>query len=212
MKKLKVGVIASLLTVGGLTATSTADASTTHKVKAGDTVYKVSKQYGTTIDSIVSLNHIKNPNLIYVGQTLQVDNVESNATTNVNSNVVTKSQSSLSSSDFDLMSRIVQAEAGGEPMKGKIAVANVVLNRVHSDGFPNDIHSVVYQKGQFSPVANGAINNTPSEDSKQAVREALAGNDPVGDSLFFWSTSVPKSSWVWTKHIVTTIGNHNFGI
>ena len=211
MQKLKVGVLASLVSLAGITAATTAEASTTHKVQAGDTVYKLSKQYGTTIDSIVSLNNLKNPNLIYIGTTLQIDNVTSNNISNEQSKVVSNN-TSLSAADFDLMSRIVEAEAGGESLTGKIAVANVVLNRVHNETFPNTIHGVIYQSGQFEPVATGTINNTPSEASKQAVRETMNGNNPVGGALFFWATSVPKSSWVWTRDITTTIGNHVFAV
>lgn len=86
MKKLKVGVLASAMAVAGVTATTTAEASTSHKVKEGDTVYKLSKEYDTTIESIVQENHIANPNLIYVGTTLEISNVITNDISNVEDN------------------------------------------------------------------------------------------------------------------------------
>lgn len=85
MNKIKVGVLASAM-VAGVMATNTAEASTSHKVKDGDTVYKISKEYGTTIDNIVQANDIVNPNLIYVGDTLEISNVNTNDNTNVEPN------------------------------------------------------------------------------------------------------------------------------
>jgi N-acetylmuramoyl-L-alanine amidase len=86
MNKIKVGVLASAMAVAGVTATTTAEASTSHKVKEGDTVYKLSKEYDTTIESIVQENHIANPNLIYVGTTLEISNVNTNDNSNVENN------------------------------------------------------------------------------------------------------------------------------
>lgn len=86
MNKIKVGVLASAMAVAGVTATTTAEASTSHKVKEGDTVYKLSKEYDTTIESIVQENHIANPNLIYVGTTLEISNVNTNDNSNVEAN------------------------------------------------------------------------------------------------------------------------------
>ncbi|MDT0150023.1 LysM peptidoglycan-binding domain-containing protein [Priestia aryabhattai] len=81
MKKLKVGVMASALSVAGFAAGTTAEAST-HKVEAGDTVYKLSKEYDTTIENIVNENHLANPNLIYIGTTLEISNPNTNEVTN----------------------------------------------------------------------------------------------------------------------------------
>ncbi|PFW43764.1 LysM peptidoglycan-binding domain-containing protein [Priestia megaterium] len=85
MKKLKVGVIASVLSVAGFTAATSAEAST-HKVESGDTVSKLSREYGTTVGKIVNDNHIADPNLIYVGTTLEISNVNTNENNNVESN------------------------------------------------------------------------------------------------------------------------------
>ena len=60
-------------------------------------------------------------------------------------------------SELRLMASIINCEAGGESMQGKIAVGVVIMNRVKSKSFPNTIKKVVYQKGQFSPVRNGSL-------------------------------------------------------
>ena len=89
-------------------------------------------------------------------------------------------------SDYNVLLRIVQAEAGGCDMKGKILVANVILNRVESDEFPDTITDVVYEKRQFSPVSNGSINRCKvEEETVEAVDRALAGEDYSEGALFF---------------------------
>ena len=87
-----------------------------------------------------------------------------------------------------LLAAIIQCEAEGEPYVGKIAVGNVVMNRVKSTHFPNTITGVIYQNKQFSPVASGrlayrleaGVNN----ECIQAANEVLAGKH-VSDALFF---------------------------
>ena len=60
--------------------------------------------------------------------------------------------------DLYLLAKLVHGESRGEPYKGKVAVAAVVLNRVKSSSFPNSISGVIYQKGAFSAVSDGQIN------------------------------------------------------
>lgn len=113
-----------------------------------------------------------------------------------------------------LLERLVECEAGAESMTGKIAVANVVLNRIKSDKFPNSISKVIYEKNQFEPVVTGVIDRkTPSTESKEAVKRALLGERVIGsDILNFWASWLDKNNDIW-KHIdiVTTIGVHHFG-
>ena len=62
---------------------------------------------------------------------------------------------SFSDQDYEVLKRIVEAEAGGCDMQGRILVANVILNRVRDAEFPSTITDVVYQRSQFSPVSDG---------------------------------------------------------
>ena len=92
--------------------------------------------------------------------------------------------------DLYLLANIIYCEAGGEPYVGKVAVGNVVMNRVKSSKYPDTIKGVVYDSGQFSPVSDGNLkralkHNKANEDCYQAAMEALAGAQPVGDKLFF---------------------------
>lgn len=98
-------------------------------------------------------------------------------------------------SDYNVLLRIVQAEAGGCDMKGKILVANVILNRVGSDEFPDTITDVVYEKRQFSPVSNGSINRCKVEqETVEAVDRALAGEDYSEGALFFMNRRASSGS------------------
>lgn len=96
----------------------------------------------------------------------------------------------ITEEDLYLLANIIYCEAGCEPYIGKVAVGNVVMNRVKSDRQPDTIKGVVYAKGQFSPVRNGSLdralrNGSADESCYQAALEALAGAKPVGDKLFF---------------------------
>ncbi len=84
-----------------------------------------------------------------------------------------------------LLSHIIYAEAGNQPLSGMIGVGNVVMNRVNSTLFPNTIKDVVYAPGQFDPVRNGSINLTPNALSQVAACLTLEGYNTVGASLFF---------------------------
>ncbi len=122
------------------------------------------------------------------------------------------SSASITSSDHRLLSKLVYAEARGEPYKGKVAVAAVVLNRVKSSQFPNTISGVIYQKGAFSCVSNGAINNSPDSDSIRAARDAMNGWDPTGGCLYFYNPSGTNDKWIRTRTVKTVIGNHKFAV
>ena len=96
----------------------------------------------------------------------------------------------VSDKDLETLFKIVEAEAGGEDRKGKLLVANVVINRVKNKKFPNNVTDVVYQQkqnvAQFSPVSNGTIHTVKvSEDTKDVVYSALRGEDVSEGALFF---------------------------
>lgn len=96
----------------------------------------------------------------------------------------------ITESDYEVLLKIVEAEAGGEDYTGKLLVANVVMNRVNSQSFPDTITEVVFQKEngqtQFSPVSDGRINKVSiSNDTIDAVNEALKGEDVSQGALYF---------------------------
>lgn len=75
---------------------------------------------------------------------------------------------------LEMLACCVEAEAGTQDKFGKRLVVDVILNRVRSDKFPNDIPSVITQKGQFAVHANGTMYRiVPTEETYEAVREEL---------------------------------------
>ena len=115
----------------------------------------------------------------------------------------TESAVSASSSDLDLLAALIYCEAGNQSMEGKIAVGQVVMNRVASSSFANTIHDVIYEGGQFTPASSGwldsVIGSAPS-DCYEAAQAALNGQGTVGGALYF-NTGSGKG---------TQIGAHQF--
>ena len=116
----------------------------------------------------------------------------------------------ISIKERELLERLVEAEAGDEPFLGKVAVANVVLNRVKSKRFPNSISGVITQPYQFQPVQNGSINIKASLESKKAVQLALSGENVVGNCIGFWATYLRPTHPLWKLPIKKRIGGHVF--
>ncbi len=101
--------------------------------------------------------------------------------------------------DIYWLSRIVHAESHGEPYEGKLAVANVVINRKNSPDFPDSIKGVIFDKNygyQYTPVLNGTIYNTPSWDSVKAATEALEGKNNIDDCLYFLNPDKSTNFWI----------------
>lgn len=110
-----------------------------------------------------------------------------------------------------LLARLVHAEAEGEPFVGKVAVAEVVLNRVEHEKFPDTIEEVIYQENAFEPVQNGSINEPANTESLKAVEEALT-EPQEEEALFFFNPDTATSDWIFSREVIKTIGNHSFAI
>ena len=122
------------------------------------------------------------------------------------------SQIYITKADIDLMAQIVYAESKGEPFEGKVAVASVILNRVLTPGFPSTIKEVIFQPNAFSCVVNGQISVVPNEECYKAVYDAIKGNDPTNEALFFYNPSIATCSWMEgiEKTDSKSIGQHLF--
>lgn len=111
--------------------------------------------------------------------------------------------------DLYWLSHIINAESGNQPLEGKIAVGNVVLNRVSSPIFPNTVHDVVFQKNQFTPARSGSIYSEPNEESIVAAKLCLDGAVILPGAYWFNGAGVP--CWASrNKECIATIGNHAF--
>lgn len=122
----------------------------------------------------------------------------------------TSSSPSVSDSDFELLARIISAEARGEPYIGQVAVGAVVLNRVESSSFPDSISGVVYQPGAFTAITDGQINEAVTDSARRAAREALNGSDPTGGALYYYNPDKTSNQWIRSRTVITQIGEHLF--
>ncbi len=195
-----------------------------HTVQAGETLWSISLLYGVALEELRAANGLAG-DVIYPGQELIIPRAEESGEEEPLPTVPTATLPSLEGgfvlpegsytqqdlADIALLARLVYAEARGEPFEGQVAVAAVLLNRVRNPQFPDTVAGAVYQPGQFEPVANGSINQTPNNLAYLAMLEAWQGSDPTQGSLFFWNPrKVPASSWVWTRPVKLQIGNHVF--
>ncbi|WP_100373518.1 cell wall hydrolase [Bacillus sp. FJAT-45037] len=194
MKKLLFTICAGVtLTLAG---NNLAEASVqTHTVQSGDTLYKLGQQYSVSFESIKQLND-KSSSAIYVGETLTIP-------------------AAVSSEERDLLARLIHSEAQGEPYAGKVAVATVVLNRVHHSEFPNSIKKVineVHASGHyaFTPVQNGSIQQPADAEAKKAAQEAIAFQGQGQGSIFFYNPEIATNHWIATQTETIRIGNHVF--
>lgn len=109
-------------------------------------------------------------------------------------NIEDENEILLSPEEYQVLLRIVQAEAGTCDETGKLLVANVILNRIEDEEFPDTVTEVVYQKRQFSPVMNGSINTCKvTMETRNAVNRALQGEDPSEGALYFMNRSKSSS-------------------
>lgn len=115
-----------------------------------------------------------------------------------------------SQNDINLMANAVYGEARGEPYEGQVAVAAVILNRVESPTFPNNVSGVIFEPRAFTAVADGQIWLTPNESAKKAVLDAVNGWDPTGNALYYFNPDTATSEWIWSRPQIKRIGKHIF--
>lgn len=115
-----------------------------------------------------------------------------------------------SSSDFELLARIISAEARGEEYLGQVAVGAVILNRIEHPSFPDTLAGVVYQKGAFSCLNDGQFYEPIDDSAYKAARDALNGLDPSGGAIYYYNPVKSTNKWIFGRPVITTIGNHRF--
>ncbi|MFZ5646233.1 MAG: LysM peptidoglycan-binding domain-containing protein [Bacillota bacterium] len=192
-----------------------------YTVKPGDTLFFIAKRFGTTDKSIKIENGLKS-DVIRPGQVIRITVVQpvkpvpDQARKERPQGQVSRggSTESISASEFDVLCRIITAEADDQSYLTKVAVGSVVLNRVRSPLFPDTIRGVVYQvdstgRYQFEPVLNGWINRPASEEAKRAAKDALRGVDPSGGALYFWESWV-TNKFLRSRPVSTVLGAFTF--
>lgn len=124
----------------------------------------------------------------------------------------TLSASAWRGTELDILSRLVNGEARGEPYIGQVAVAAVVLNRVRHPSFPSTIAGVVFQQGAFDAVWDGQFDLEPTASCVRAARDAMNGWDPTGGCIYYYNPSTATNAWIWTRSVQLSIGRHAFAI
>jgi N-acetylmuramoyl-L-alanine amidase len=112
--------------------------------------------------------------------------------------------------DVDLVARLINGEARGEPYEGQVAVGAVILNRTNDARFPSTIAGVIYQPGAFTAIVDGQINAEMKESSIRAARDALNGWDPSGGAVFYYNPAKTTNKWIWSRPLIKVIGKHKF--
>lgn len=115
-----------------------------------------------------------------------------------------------SSSDVNLLAKLIAAEARGESYKGQVAVGAVVLNRVDHASFPDTIAGVIYQRGAFSCVNDSNWYVSPDSTSIKAARDCINGWDPSGGAIYYYNPRKTSNSFMHSRPVITAIGNHVF--
>lgn len=100
------------------------------------------------------------------------------------------SEVNFAEGDRYLLANLIYCEAGAEPYSGQVAVGSVVINRVLSSVYPDTIVGVIYQSGQFSPVASGRLalalaEGRANENCYRAADEVMSGTTNVGNCVYF---------------------------
>jgi N-acetylmuramoyl-L-alanine amidase len=114
--------------------------------------------------------------------------------------------------DLYLLAKLIYSEARGEPYEGQVAVGAVVLNRVDDASFPNTLQGVIYQPWAFTALHDGQFSLEPNSTAYEAAQDALNGWDPTYGCLYYYNPTTATSSWIFSRQIIVTIGNHVFCI
>lgn len=176
----------------------------TYTVKSGDTMFLIAQRYGISLTSLQKANNKWDNNLI-PGYKLILPGVKP----------VSDSQTVIpyTKSEVDLLARLITAEAGGESYQAMVAVGGVVVNRVQSSDWPNNINDVIHQViggyYQFTPVKNGYINKPASDIALRAAWAALYGSDPSKGAIFYFDDST-TNQWLRAKTVMARIDTMTF--
>jgi N-acetylmuramoyl-L-alanine amidase len=117
---------------------------------------------------------------------------------------------SLNKDEMEIMARIIYSEARGETYTGQVAVGAVVMNRIQSPDFGNNIKDVVFEPGAFVAVADGQFNLIPNAMAYTAALDAVRGWDPTGNAIYYFNPLTATNKWILTRTQTVKIGNHIF--
>jgi len=117
---------------------------------------------------------------------------------------------SVNQAELEILAKTVYGEARGESYTGQVAIAAVVMNRVKSPLFPNNVKDVVFQPRAFTAVDDGQYWLTPNGLAYQAAIDAVRGWDPSQGALYYFNPDTATSAWIWSRPQLLKIGKHIF--
>jgi len=195
-----------------------------YTVKAGDTLWLISRRFNVSLNQLVAANGNVNPSHLMPGMILHVPVTGSVlpqsspplTTVAASQSPSSSTASSLNQQDLYWMAHVIFAEAGGESFQAQVAVGDVVWHRMESPYYPNNVKSVVFQvvngHYQFSCVPNGYIYSQPNQGAYQAAAAVLQQHQDLvpGAFVFYNPALTPASSWVWQQTKIADIGSFIF--
>ncbi len=193
-----------------------------YRVVAGDTLYAIAQRSGTTVAALKQANGLSS-DMLSIGQMLRIPSggtaAPAPAPTTTGSvaspGTQTPQQSNVNQEDLTWLAKMIYSEGRGESLAGQIAIGAVIMNRVKSPLFPNNIKDVLFEKSngyyQFTPTETGAIYTAaPNTQNIEAAKRALNGEDPTNGALFFYNPDKTSSTYLKSRTVSTVIGNHTF--
>lgn len=177
----------------------------------------------------ISLNEVENENIVFENGKIYISLRNASGVLNgetkwygdvyvaqitTEADLTVKNQKNYTKDELFWMTKIINAESAGEPLVGKIAVGNVILNRVESQDFPNSVYGVIFDKKygvQFEPIINGSIYNEHTLECVIASKKAFSGENYVGNSLYFLNPTKASNTWIPNnREFLVSINNHDF--
>lgn len=179
----------------------------TYQIRWGDSLYKLSRRFGTDVATLKAVNKLSGDR-IRAGGKLWIPDAPKQARAQAST------LSKVNNGDLYLLARLINGEARGETFTGQVAVGAVILNRVKSGKFPKTIAGNIYKAGEFESVANGQIWQPLTSSAVKATKAALGGWDPSGGALYFYNPAKIRNpySWIWSRKVINRIGRHVFAV
>ncbi len=114
------------------------------------------------------------------------------------------------SSNIQLLARMISAEGRGEPYVGQVAIGAVIMNRIEHPSFPDTLAGIIYENGAFSALSDGQFNEPVAESAYAAARDALNGWDPTGGCIYYYNPAKTSNSFMKSRQVQKIIGAHYF--
>ncbi|MFW5992180.1 MAG: LysM peptidoglycan-binding domain-containing protein [Halanaerobiaceae bacterium] len=172
-----------------------------YRIQPGDSFNSLARRFNISAQEIRTYNNI---NYLHNGQLISLPfNIPANEE---------GYKLNISNKELDLLARAVHSEARGEPFRGQVAVAAVIINRIYHPFFPNNVTDVIFQPWQFTAVHDGQFWLDPGQTAYVAAKAALKGWDPSREAIFYYNPNTASSGWIYHREVVVKIGEHYFAV